>query len=238
MDIYKLGSVGDEVKEIQQKLNELISARLRITGNFDMDTRNAVIRFQQIKGIDADGMVGPETYKLLFGKEIAEIIHIDHPPRGVFQWYKIYGNPLHDPNYRRYIKLCDLKKLEDKLSHIVIGWEKDKIGFKTSEGFGFYCHYLTIPHFQKVFTKIVDMNYQDLIKTFDGCWNIRKVRGGQSLSPHAFGIAIDLNAFENPLGSKNYKMDPLIIKVFEEEEFEWGGTWKRLDAMHFQYAKY
>lgn len=72
------------------------------------------------------------------------------------------------------------------------------------------------------------------LKTFDGCFNIRDVRGEPGrFSTHAYAMAIDINADENPLGSEP-KMSPELVACFTDEGFIYGGTFKRKDGMHFQ----
>jgi len=78
---------------------------------------------------------------------------------------------------------------------------------------------------------------QDQIKTWDGCFNIRMVRGSTTRpSLHSWGVAIDINAFENGLGQIP-KMTPELVKCFTDVGFDWGGNWRRLDGMHFQLSK-
>ena len=77
--------------------------------------------------------------------------------------------------------------------------------------------------------------YKEL-KTFDGCFQIRDIRGvpGQ-LSTHAYGLAIDFNAKENGL-NKEPKLSKEFVECFTKEGFKWGGDFKRKDGMHFQFA--
>ena len=80
------------------------------------------------------------------------------------------------------------------------------------------------------------------IKTYDGCWNVRKKRGLQSLSIHAFGMAIDLNASHNPLGLTQAQCKEKGLIPFTEKFLsvarnyvDCGADWKtRPDGMHFQ----
>jgi peptidoglycan hydrolase-like protein with peptidoglycan-binding domain len=51
----------DYVRWIQQSLNRLQGAQLAVDGLFGSLTRSAVIRFQQQRGLAADGIVGPLT---------------------------------------------------------------------------------------------------------------------------------------------------------------------------------
>ena len=61
----------------------------------------------------------------------------------------------------------------------------------------------------------------------------RKVRGGAGKSNHAFGIAIDVNALSNPLGTTG-DMPVEVVEQWEIEGGEWGGNWARPDPMHFE----
>ncbi len=63
MAVYKLGSNGKAVTEIQKRLNELLplAARLRVSGSFDEMTRQAVRDFQKRNGLKNDGVVGSKT---------------------------------------------------------------------------------------------------------------------------------------------------------------------------------
>jgi hypothetical protein len=79
----------------------------------------------------------------------------------------------------------------------------------------------------------------DLLKTFDGCFNIRAVRGSSLFSTHAYGLGIDINAEENPLGSHRggFYDHPAFVKCFTDQGFDWGGGFHgRKDPMHFSFA--
>ena len=71
------------------------------------------------------------------------------------------------------------------------------------------------------------------LKTWDGCFNIRRKRGLTSMSLHSWGIAIDVNAAWNGL-NKTPTLTPGFVKCFTDNGFDWGGTWQRKDGMHFQ----
>lgn len=73
------------------------------------------------------------------------------------------------------------------------------------------------------------------LKTFDGCFNIRRVRGSDLVSTHAYGLAIDLNAKENPLGG-HVSLSPEFVKCWTDAGWDWGGRFKRRDGMHFSYG--
>ena len=64
---------------------------------------------------------------------------------------------------------------------------------------------------------------------------------GCKLSPHAFGISVDINYDENCNGCKNYDMPKEISDTFEMYGFRWGGHYpligSYIDAMHFEYMR-
>lgn len=78
-----------------------------------------------------------------------------------------------------------------------------------------------------------------------GTFSRRHIAGTKRLSPHAFGIAIDLNpkkgaywrwAKESPKQSVSASHYPWeIVEVFERHGFIWGGKWYHYDLMHFEY---
>lgn len=72
------------------------------------------------------------------------------------------------------------------------------------------------------------------IRTFDGCYNIRYVRGSNSaLSVHSWGAAIDLNATVNPLGSEG-RWSSDFIRIMVNCRIFCGQNWiGRKDPMHF-----
>jgi hypothetical protein len=67
----------------------------------------------------------------------------------------------------------------------------------------------------------------------DWSYENRDVRGADSKSSHAFGIAVDVNALANPLGTTG-DMPEEVVRQWEAEGGEWGGDWSRPDPMHFE----
>ncbi len=62
---YKLGSSGDAVKEIQQRLKDWGYYTGEVDGKYGEATRTAVIWFQKKHGITSDGIVGAQTAEKL-----------------------------------------------------------------------------------------------------------------------------------------------------------------------------
>ncbi|HEV2778158.1 MAG TPA: S8 family serine peptidase [Actinophytocola sp.] len=64
----------------------------------------------------------------------------------------------------------------------------------------------------------------------------RRLRAARQPSNHGFGLAIDLNVFENGLGHAG-SMDARTIALFEAYGFRWGGCFRtNPDPMHFEYC--
>lgn len=96
-----------------------------------------------------------------------------------------------------------------------------------------YCNKDIIKPLTEAFMNLIGRSCVNELKTFDGCFNIRKQRGATSASLHSWGVAIDVNAAWNGLGVKPV-LSPVFVKCFTDAGFDWGGTWKRMDGMHFQ----
>lgn len=77
-----------------------------------------------------------------------------------------------------------------------------------------------------------------------GTFNYRLVAGTNRLSPHSFGIAIDLASdkrdywkWSSPKEGEerlnSYSKE--IVETFEKNNFIWGGKWGHFDILHFEY---
>jgi len=78
---------------------------------------------------------------------------------------------------------------------------------------------------------------------FSGTFAIRTMRGLKTTSMHAYGLAADLNAPENPLGRapadnpRGFHAGGIVVTAFLDAGAVWGGSWaRRPDPMHFQWA--
>ena len=61
----KLGSTGTDVTRLQQKLRELLYD-VTVTGTYDDQTKAAVIKFQKLNNLSADGIAGKATQTRLY----------------------------------------------------------------------------------------------------------------------------------------------------------------------------
>ena len=127
-----------------------------------------------------------------------------------------YGDP----------KLEEGMVLFDVPTHLEIGVIPKKV----------YCNKDLVKPLTQAFTNLIERKLVGELKTWDGCFSIRKVRGGQSMSLHSWGLAIDVNASWNGLG-KEPQLSSEFVKCFIDAGFDWGGNFSRKDGMHFQLAK-
>jgi len=97
-----------------------------------------------------------------------------------------------------------------------------------------YCNKRMIEPLTKAFSDIISKGLVDELTSWDGCFNVRPIRGYNSVwSLHSWGIAIDINAKANRLGTKG-NISSALVKCFTDNGFDWGGVWTRPDPMHFQ----
>jgi hypothetical protein len=99
-----------------------------------------------------------------------------------------------------------------------------------------YCNKDLVAPLTQAFKNLISTGFVKELKTWDGCFNIRKMRGLTSMSLHSWGIAIDVNAAWNGLG-KTPVLSAGFVKCFTDAGFDWGGNWTRRDGMHFQLSK-
>lgn len=59
------GDVGPAVEDVQRRLARLVDVQVTVDGVFDEETRRAVQAFQRGRRLEADGLVGPETWDAL-----------------------------------------------------------------------------------------------------------------------------------------------------------------------------
>lgn len=154
------------------------------------------------------------------------------------QLFKKYGSPLDDLN--------TLNKNEQHLweykNMMVINVpnelrEDNKILPKK-----LYGHKDFIPTVLCWLNELKRLNLLDEINEWNGIFMIRTKRGLSSLSLHAWGMALDVNAKNNPLGWSREKCIKNDLKPFSEEfislsrnYFDCGADWiSRPDLMHFQ----
>ena len=100
-----------------------------------------------------------------------------------------------------------------------------------------YCNRDMQPALAQAIVNLIVRNQVQNLKTWDGCFHIRPVRGGSSASLHSWGLAVDMNASWNGLGTEG-NMTPEFVKCWTDAGFTWGGTFSRKDPMHFELSSF
>jgi len=98
------------------------------------------------------------------------------------------------------------------------------------------CHRLMFHQLHGALQEIVARGLASKIHSYDGCYVPRFIERNptNSISLHTWGIAIDINAAENPLNGASHQ-DPQVVAIFKKWGFVWGGDWSSpRDPMHFQ----
>jgi len=113
-----------------------------------------------------------------------------------------------------------------------------------------YCNKDMVPRLVRAFSNLITTGHITELKTWDGCYNIRPIRGYEKayenlmnarkiedaidlLSVHSWGCAVDVNLATNRLGQPP-TLTPGFVRCWTDAGFEWGGSWPRKDGMHFQ----
>ena len=98
------------------------------------------------------------------------------------------------------------------------------------------CHRKLIPMVQGALRDIIDAGLMSEIKVYSGCWASRTVSRSPTAPPsfHAYGAAIDINAPQNPYGTKP-TMNREMVRIFESWGFNWGGDFLIPDGHHFEF---
>ena len=146
------------------------------------------------------------------------------------QAFKIFGIPSKNPDYLVTIDLPYKMRLS---------WDKNITVEKIT------CHKLVAKNLTAIFNDILThYGYEKIVELgidlYGGCFNFRKMRGGNDYSRHSWGIAIDLDPERNQLKETSktarfarpeYKA---MIDIFYKHGFQSLGREKNYDGMHFQ----
>ena len=87
-------------------------------------------------------------------------------------------------------------------------------------------------------------NIGGFVYPMNGTYNYRVIAGTNTLSPHAFGIAIDLASgpgdywrwsSREQAQKRLASYPPELVRTMEAHGFIWGGKWAHFDYLHFEY---
>lgn len=259
MKTLRSGSSGSDVKRWQLFLigqgYELGTA----DGKFGPRTEQATIAFQTKQKLTADGVVGNNTVAkaMLLGFEVvASDLPADNtlspawPPK---------------PDFSPLVSTADRQRIFGKFTYthrpipgnpenidINPMWSRHNIvrievpqlvGIKGAPKNGrIYVHKLVADQIVALWDAWEKADLLHLVLTWGGSYVPRLVRGGRSLSNHAFGTAFDINVAWNRLGTRpaligQHGSVRSLVPIAHEHGLYWGGHFSRPDGMHFEVAR-
>jgi hypothetical protein len=111
-----------------------------------------------------------------------------------------------------------------------------------------YCNKVIVVPLEKALRRCMAEVVHKEIKTYDGCFVVRKQRGSNAISTHSFGLAVDMNAAWNPLvrnvtpatrpalRKAKVQWSEKFLDCWRKEGWNCGADWITvLDGMHFQW---
>lgn len=239
------GSRGTAVSQLQQDLTSLGFDTYGVDGIFGPNTYNAVVRFQQSRGLAVDGIVGPKTKAALNAPGTGTAV--SRSGQTDTQKYPKLSKVNGSFGQFRYRELSGGRIEVDPV------WIANNIVTITLPGLNknVQVNKAAADNFIQAFTYIKNgtatingkqVPLLSLIKTMDGTFVTRHVNWNpaKGLSNHSWGTAIDINAanhfrYVNPAQEPN---DPNVIlweKAFKPAGFSWGNSYG--DSMHYELLK-
>lgn len=128
MVVYKRGSIGEQVRQIQKALG------IRVDGIFGKGTEDAVKKFQQENGLTVDGKVGPKTLEKLMSNMDTDLSPIIKP--GVvldIENYYLPKNEYISGKYNNDYIILHHTAGWDNPKQVVDSWAKDSLGKVATE---------------------------------------------------------------------------------------------------------
>ena len=128
MVVYKRGSVGEQVKQIQKALG------IKADGIFGKGTEDAVKKFQQENGLAVDGKVGPKTLEKLMSNMDTDLSPIVKPESILdIENYYLPKNEYVSGKFKNDYIILHHTAGWDNPKQVVDYWAKDSVGRVATE---------------------------------------------------------------------------------------------------------
>lgn len=229
-------------------------------GWFGPKTEDATKCFQTNLSLSSDGIVGNQTWgtAMTRGLEMVEGVGLgkDGPnwppvpvsltPASLAMRQKLFGKfdfisaPM--KSSPESIKILGNWQSEN-LTQVVVPQLKG-IAIGAPKNGQIFWHKATKTQLLNLFQAWEDAGLMPLVLSWAGSWNPRFIRGSKTtLSSHAWGTAMDLNASWNGLGKRPALVGERgsvreLVPLANELGFYWGGHYpNRKDGMHFEVAR-
>lgn len=128
MAVYKRGSIGEQVRQIQKALG------IQADGIFGKGTEDAVKKFQQENGLTVDGKVGPKTLEKLMSNMDTDLSPIIKPGTVLdIENYYLPKNEYISGKYNNDYIILHHTAGWDNPKQVVDSWAKDSLGKVATE---------------------------------------------------------------------------------------------------------
>ncbi len=205
------GSSGDSVRAMQEKLRELGFLEGEADGQFGRATRSAVILFQKQHSLDADGIVGEKTWRMLFSEQAHAVVvtPTPEPMHGVAESVPFLVNKEHpvgsdyEPDHLVYIADVIPPEVAVLANSKAQGVSEAVYALKTmleaaiADGVGHWKireAYRTYADQQRIFNNYVSRYMEDGRSRASAISATRLTVADPGTSEHHTGLAFDLNA--------------------------------------------
>lgn len=246
MKIIRKGSRGPDVRRWQDFLIGT-GAKLHADGKFGPATERATKKWQRANGLTADGLVGNAT----LGRAMAERFEAVPTVEGVREYppkptkLKPYiGNAARARKFGRFEYEAAPTARNPERIEVSGTWKRNNITRVRVNGIpgnkGVWLHKAVADSFAAMWEAWAAAGLWGEIETWNGSYVPRFIRGSRkTLSNHAWGTAIDLNASWNRIGHvPAFKGEEGCVRdlvaIANEHGWFWGGHFRRRDGMHFE----
>lgn len=257
--ILRNGSKGTEVERWQQFLIGRSLLKGRADGDFGPITEKASKAFQKNNGLIADGIIGPQSYAIAmtlgFDPGLKDTVEPDDTRiltgssalKAITsaQRQRLFGTIEYEhtrkPSNREAITITNGWDKENIVTVTIPQLKGTPVYGKPSSG-RMRFHKKGAEQLKAMWAAWEAAGLMDKVLTYEGSYNPRLIRGGSSLSNHAYGTAFDINynwnrlgAIPAPIGTRGSVRE--LVAIANEHGFFWGGHFKnRPDGMHFEVA--
>lgn len=252
------GSQGDLVRAWQSFLTGQGFDPGGLDGRFGDKTVAATEAFQQKVGVTPDGVAGRETIlkAMELGFELIDEPAADNtgsnfPPRPNFP--PLENTAARQAVFGKFAFIADPQPGNPEHIRILGDWQHANIitvpipqlrkALGPQAPLGMLFHRLAADQLKGMWAEWDSANLLSRILSFGGSFAPRFIRGSTTnLSNHAFGSAFDINAPQNPLGTRPPLVGQLgctreLVPIANKWGFYWGGHFgSRQDGMHFEIA--
>lgn len=235
--------IGKDRSDIKALLLSLVESMNILTPNPKLALQNSYnIKFQNNNIVFANNSYMPyeiDSSDILNNPSIKDMFALNYPLLKPLNSKLTDAGRIRNEQFFNAIYGDSKEAVEANLSEVI--WLKNslnqKIKFNSLNG--------AAKALQKVSDEldILVKNEPNLIiylQDIGGTFKYRNIAQTNRLSPHSWGIAIDINVANSHywLWSKDgyqNKIPYKIVEIFEKNGFIWGGRWEHFDTMHFEY---